>query len=149
VQAGHPVVVSTVVWDGRLGGGPAPTAVFRTLVRVQELTWLSTSRHISLHQSTPRGNRRVPSNVRICTHAIDGSSPASGAAALVLKTGADLVRGIKPRMKHGLNTDKDNNKKVSDSDPCFIRVSSVAENELGAIGLATKEAIYPTHGPRR
>ncbi len=33
-------------------------------------------------------------------------------------------------MKHGLNTDKDNNKRVSDSDPCFIRVSSVAEKEF-------------------
>ena len=39
-------------------------------------------------------------------------------------------RDIEPRMKHGLNTDKDNNKRVSDSDPCFIRVSSVAENEF-------------------
>src|SRR5271166_103377 len=37
---------------------------------------------------------------------------------------------FEPRMKHGLNTDKHNNKKVSDSDPCFIRVSSVAENEF-------------------
>ena len=39
-------------------------------------------------------------------------------------------RDIEPRMKHGLNTDKDNNKRVSDSDPCFICVSSVAENEF-------------------
>ena len=39
-------------------------------------------------------------------------------------------RDIEPRMKHGLNTDKDNNKRVSDSDPCFIRVSSVAEKEF-------------------
>src|SRR5271157_3500879 len=37
---------------------------------------------------------------------------------------------FEPRMKHGSNTDKDSNKRASDSDPCFIRVSSVAENEF-------------------
>src|SRR5271157_3776762 len=52
-----------------------------------------------------------------------------------MKHGSNTDKGRKqesfePRMKHGSNTDKDNNKRASDSDPCFIRVSSVAENEF-------------------
>ena len=59
-------------------------------------------------------------------------------------------RDIEPRMKHGLNTDKDNNKRVSDSDPCFIRVSSVAENEF--VSSMAKRFTYlrgETTAPRR
>jgi hypothetical protein len=94
VNAGHPVEVSTAVRDGRLGDGPAHTAVIPTLVRVPELTWLSPSRRISLHQSTPHGKHRVPSNADVCTHLSAPHSHEARDAAFQIRIGSESRIGI-------------------------------------------------------
>jgi hypothetical protein len=95
VKAGRPVAVSSVVWNERLGGGPVPTAVIPTLVRVPEPTGLSPSRHISFHQSTPRRKHRVPRTIGMRTQVNDVSLHASGAAAFLIEI--DSVSKIGPK----------------------------------------------------